>query len=56
MAHDPDVQQTFSDGIVWVTMGDDKPNLTKILAHLLITLDPRGGQAADAREAQVCQY
>jgi ATP/maltotriose-dependent transcriptional regulator MalT len=56
VAHDPEVQQTFSDGIVWVTMGDENPDMTSVLAKLLTTLNPQPhpGQAADAREAQVC--
>jgi hypothetical protein len=54
VANDPEVKQTFSDGIVWVTMGDDNPNLTKILADLLTTLNPQPGQTADARVSKVC--
>jgi ATP/maltotriose-dependent transcriptional regulator MalT len=53
VAHDPEVQQTFYDGIVWVTMGDADPNLDSVLADLLTILNPQPCQAADARQAQV---
>src|SRR5271166_5780810 len=53
LAHDPDIQEAYFDGVLWVELGENPDNLLSKIADLIETLTgaPPGFQTIDAAAA-----
>ena len=52
LAHDPEVQEHFCDGILWVTLGK-QPNLLSLLQDWIVSLDDCNFQLTNVKAASI---
>jgi NB-ARC domain len=52
ICHDLEIQAAFSDGILWIELGEHPPGPLKVLNEMLHVLEPSGGEALTLDDAR----